>query len=221
MGGGGGGAYDVRGFYGGFGGVGDVDGGQIRVAGGEAGLQGFCVVWVAAPEADAVYIPDEGDGFDVAFGLFAGAEDGEGMGVGSGEGFCGGCAGGGGADGGQFGGVEDDEGLAVGGFEEDDDALVGGVAGGAVGVEDGDELDADDIWSLGEAGHHAEEAAVVGEPHEGSQGLEDAASGEVAEHGFHNGDAFGHGEEGRYLFFIYILRFHIIFGPCEQFIVIF
>jgi hypothetical protein len=51
--------------------------------------------------------------------------------------------------------------------------------------------------------------------------LEDAAFGEVAEHRFEDGDAFAHGEKGRYLFFIYILRFHIIFGPCEQFIVIF
>jgi hypothetical protein len=83
--------------------------------------------------------------------------------------------------------------LAVRGFEEDDEALVGGIAGGAVGVKDGDQLDADDIGAFGITGHHAEEAASVGEPHQGTEGLEDAPFGEVAEHGFHHGDAIVHG----------------------------
>jgi hypothetical protein len=71
-------------------------------------------------------------------------------------------------------------------------------------MEDSNELDADDIGAFGITGHHAQKTAVVGKPHQGAERLEDAAFGEVPEHRFHHGDAIVHGEEGLYLFFIYI-----------------
>src|ERR1700760_1255462 len=79
--GGGGRANDIGGFDGGFRGFGDVDG----VSGGEAVSEGLGVAGVAAPKVDRMDFADEGNGFYVSFGLFASAQDGEGLGVFAGE----------------------------------------------------------------------------------------------------------------------------------------
>lgn len=163
-----------------------------------------------APAVNGVDGADQGDGLDVADRLFAGADDGESRRIFPGEYSRGQGACGGGPDGGNCGGVEQEQWCAVGGFEKDDDALVRGHACGAIGVEDGDELDADDIGALGEAGHHAKQAASIGKPDEGAQGLEDAAFGEVAEHSLHCRDTVPHGQERLYLFIIYKLGVHIL-----------
>ena len=86
----------------------------------------FGVGWGAAPDRDVGEIPHERDGFDMFFGLFACAENGETGGVFACEEVGGDGAGGGGADGGYFGGIEEEEGGAVGRVEQDDDALMGG-----------------------------------------------------------------------------------------------
>jgi len=196
----GGGGGGLCGFDGGPGGGGEEDG----IAVGEARFEGFGMFRVPAPQVNRVDVADPGDGFDMAFCLFAGTDDGECRCVFAGEQSGGHGAGGGGANGGDGGGVEQQQGLAVGGFEEDNDALMGWEAGGAVGVEDGNQFDADDIWTFSVARHHPQQAASIGEPHQGAQRLEDAAFGQIAEHGLHDGYALVHGEERFYFFTIYI-----------------
>src|SRR5580692_10817424 len=113
------GADDVGGFDGCLSGGGKVD----RVFFGEVVFQGSGVVRVAAPEVDGVDVSDEGNGFDMTFCLFTGADDGEGLCIFAGEYSGSEGAGGGGTDGGDGGGVEHQQGCAMCGFEEDDDAL--------------------------------------------------------------------------------------------------
>jgi hypothetical protein len=202
------GADNVCRFDGGLWGGRDVD----RVSGCEPVAEGCGMSGVSAPAVNGVDWADQGDGLDMTYRLFAGADDGESGRVFPGEylGGQGACRGG--SDGGNCGGVEQEQRSAVGGFKKDDDALVRGQACGAIGVEDGDELDTDDIGALGVAGHHAEQAASIGKPDEGAQGLKDAVFGEVAEHGLHCCDTVPHGQERLYLFIIYKLGVHINCG---------
>lgn len=202
----------------GFGGCGDgAD--DVCVADGFFGGGGYLGVFefagqrlgagvVATPDGDFFDGADERDGLDMSFGLFAGAEDGEVGGVFAGQEFCGegGCRGG--ADSGYFAGVEDEEGGTLFGIEKHDHALVGGEAQGAVGVEDGDDLYAQDIGFLGVTGHHSEDTAFVGEPHQGPEGLEGVAGRQGAKGLFHEGDAGIHGEEGCYAFPVKVLWRH-------------
>jgi hypothetical protein len=94
------------------------------------------------------------------------------------------------------------------GIEEYDHALVGGEAEGAICMEDGNDLYTKDIGVLGVAGHHSEDAAFVGEPHQGPEGLEGVAGGQGAEGLFHDGDAGLHGEEVCYAFPVKVLWRH-------------
>jgi hypothetical protein len=94
------------------------------------------------------------------------------------------------------------------GVEKHDDALVGGEAEGAIGMEDGNDLYAKDIGVFSITGHHSEDAAFVGEPHQGSEGLEGIAGCQGPKSLFHEGDAGIHGEEGCHAFPVKVLWRH-------------
>lgn len=75
-------------------------------------------------------------------------------------------------------------------------------------MEDGNDLYTKNTGFLGITGHHAEDAAPVGEPHQGPEGLEGVAGRQGAKSLFHDVYTGIHGKEGCHAFPVKILWRH-------------